>query len=283
MMRQSLAMLVALAAAPVMAAETPKAGYADPRVRTVDYNPSQVYRIVGVFRTATQVVFGSDENIVNVAVGDSVSWEVAPRGYLLFIKPREHAGPTNLIVTTERAGELRNYTFELTSRAGWISASAPNTFFQVRFRYPEDERLKAARAQALAAALKLAQLQQAAITAALDHGVIEGKRNIRYTVQGASDLQPSEVSDNGQFTVLRFPANHEIPSLYLVRDDGSETLVPFDVRDDFVVVHLVARQLRLRRNGEVLCIYNEAPTAYGKDYGTDTASPLIERTTKEKP
>src|SRR3546814_10695187 len=104
---------------------------------------------------------------------------------------------------------------------------------------------------------------------------------MNYKVQGSNDLQPSEVSDNGQFTVLRFPANREVPAIYLVRPDGSETLVPFDVRDEFVVVHLVARQLRLRRGGEVLCIYNQAPEPYGVDHGTNTGSPRSEEHTSE--
>ena len=130
-------------------------------------------------------------------------------------------------------------------------------------------------------AQQVAALQATAVRSALDHGVIEGLRNLNYKVQGASDLQPSEISDNGQFTVLRFPGNHEIPAIYLVRPDGTETLVPFDVRDDFVVVHLVAAQLRLRRNREVLCIYNQALTPYGVDNGTKTASPHVERTIQD--
>ncbi|MEO7170788.1 MAG: TrbG/VirB9 family P-type conjugative transfer protein, partial [Sphingomonas sp.] len=130
-------------------------------------------------------------------------------------------------------------------------------------------------------ALRVAALQASAVRGALDHGVIDGPRNLNYKVQGASDLQPSEISDNGQFTVLRFPGNHEIPAIYLVRPDGSETLVPFDVRDEFVVVHAVAAQLRLRRNREVLCIYNLAPTPYGVDHGTNTASPHVERTIQD--
>src|SRR3546814_12441491 len=79
-------------------------------------------------------------------------------------------------------------------------------------------------------------------------------------------LQPSEISDNGQFTVMRFPGNHEIPAIYLVRPDGSESLVPLDVRDEFVVVHAVAAPLRLRRNREVLCLYHLAPTPYAVDH-----------------
>src|SRR3546814_4106708 len=97
---------------------TPRGGPADPRVKFVEYQETQVYRIVGTFRTATQVVLGADETIEHVALGDTVSWEVAVAGHILFLKPRERAGPTNLIVTTNRGGELRNYAFELTPRRG---------------------------------------------------------------------------------------------------------------------------------------------------------------------
>lgn len=284
-MRRALIALAAasLGATQALASETPRPGAADARVRQVDYSASQVYRIVGTFRAATEIVFASDETIVNAAVGDTVSWEVQPRGYMIFIKPRERAGPTNLIVTTSRGGELRDYTFELVARSGSIGAGSAETFFRVQFRYPEDERLKRERLKVLQVALQLGALQKEAVMTALDTSVVEGARNLRYTVEGASDLQPSEITDNGQFTVMRFPANHEIPSIFLVRDDGSETLVPYDVRDDFVVVHLVAKQLRLRRNGEVLCIFNEAPQPYGVNYGSDTASPHVERTIKEEP
>src|SRR3546814_17297465 len=102
-----------------------------------------------------------------------------------------------------------------------------------------------------------------------------------YKFRGASALQPAEISDNGQFTVMRLPGNHELPAIYLVRPDGSGSLVPFDVRDEFVVVHAVAAQLRLRRNREVLCSYNLAPTPYGVDHGTNTASPHVERTIQD--
>lgn len=276
-----LAGLFALVTSPALAEETPRGGPTDPRVKFVEYQETQVYRVVGTFRTATQIVLGADETIEHVALGDTVSWEVAVAGHILFLKPRERAGPTNLIVTTNRGGELRNYAFELTARRGPIGSTSANTYFQVRFRYPRDEAERAARMRATQEAQRVAALQANAVRGALDHGVIEGPRNLNYKVQGSSELQPSEISDNGQFTVLRFPGNHEIPAVYLVRPDGSETLVPFDVRDEFVVVHMVAAQLRLRRNREVLCIYNQAPRPYGVDPGTNTASPHVERTIQD--
>lgn len=283
MIARALAMAASLCATTALqAAETPHPVAADPRVRWVNYDDQEVYRIVGAFRSATQILLAEDETIEHVALGDTVSWEVAVAGHILFLKPREKAGATNLIVTAARGGVLRNYTFELSTRAGPISRNTPDTFFQVRFRYPADERAKAVRLSAAQDAMRLAVLEGAAIKGALDRGVLEGTRNLAYKVQGSAALQPSEVSDNGQFTVLRFPANQEIPAIYLVREDGSESLVPFDVRDEFAVVHMVARQFRLRRGSEVLCIYNQAPPAWGLDHGTNTGSSHVDRTMRER-
>lgn len=278
MMRTLLAaaasVALASAALPAAAQDIPRPGPADPRIKVVDYDPWQVYRVVGTFRTATQIVFAANEEIQHVALGDTVSWEVAAETNILFVKPREKGTATNLIVTTRRGSELRNYNFELGIRSGPITADSPNTYFQVRFRYPEDERAAAAAALARQAAA----LEQATTGLMLDHAVMEGPRNLNYTVQGSSKIQPSEVSDNGRFTVLRFPGNQELPTFFQVLPDGSEGLVPFDVRDEFVVLHTVTGKLILRRGKEVLCIFNEAVQPYGVNPGTNTASATVERT-----
>lgn len=260
---------------PASADEVPRRTSLDQRVREVNYNERQVYSVTGVFRSATQIVFSDREVVEHVALGDTVSWEVAPAGNTLFVKPREFSEKTNLIVITRSPYGPRTYTFELTSRKGAITGG--DTFFRVLFRYPEQEAAEAARREALAAAARLREVEQAAIAEALDIGVLQGERNVRYTVQGDPALQPSEVSDNGQFTVMRFPAQQPVPAIFGVTSDGTETLVQFDVRDTYVVVHGVYAQLRLRQGESVLCIYNEAPDFYGRDPATNTASDLIER------
>src|SRR3546814_13820531 len=68
-----------------------------------------------------------------VAMGDTVSWEVAPADNSLFVKPRERAGATNLIVVTDFQGTMLNYTSVLSTVA---AARSPGTFFKVRLRYP---------------------------------------------------------------------------------------------------------------------------------------------------
>jgi type IV secretion system protein VirB9 len=258
-------------ASPALAVQTPGPGPTDARVRAVDYDPLQVVRITGVYRTATQVLFGENETILHVALGDATAWDVAAEKNILFIKPKAAHGLTNLIVTTALpGGAARNYTFELTvgdhgRRAG---------LFVLRFRYPED--LKAAASAAISTE---EQALLAKITALkLERGAVQGRRNLAYEVQGAASLQPSEVSDNGRFTILRFPAGQAIPAVYQVTPDGSESLVPFDVRGEFVVIHGTAEQFRLRRGRDVLCIYNVAPDPYGVGLGTHTASPDVDRT-----
>ena len=271
-----LAML--LSGSPIIAGETPQPTAQDSRIREVVYDENQVFRIVGVFRSATQIVFSPSERVEHVALGDTISWEVAPAENSLFIKPREHAGATNLIVITRSNTGNRTYTFELSARRGAIAERTADTFFKVAFRYPREEEAAAQAAATQAAYTQAVGLQSGAIRSALDLGVLEGSRNLKYSVQGSSEIQPSEITDNGQFTALRFPNQRELPAIFAINPDGTESIVPFDVRDEFVVVHGVFSELRLRRGKEVLCIFNEAPDFYGRDPKTGTASSIVERT-----
>ena len=136
-----------LSSEPAMPSETPRSMPQDNRIREVIYSDTQVFRIVGVFRSATQIVFSPSERVEHVALGDTVSWEVAPAENSLFIKPRELAGSTNLIVITRSSTGNRTYTFELSARRGAIGSRSADTFFKVVFRYPREE---AAAAQAAA-------------------------------------------------------------------------------------------------------------------------------------
>lgn len=275
-LKATVALGLILAASPALAQMTPEQSGPDHRVREVNYDDNNVIVIRSAYRTATQIEFAEGEQIKFVAMGDTVSWEVAPAENSLFIKPRERAGPTNLIVVTEFQGQKRNYTFDVVAVNGARSAG---TFFKVRVRYPEHEAAAARAAEVRAQLAAALEAQNSAVRTALDLGVLEGTRNLNYKVQGATALQPSEVSDNGQFTVLRFPNQREIPAIFIVNPDGSEATAQFDVRDEFVVVHGVYQEIRLRRGKVVLCIYNESPSFYGRDPKTDTASEIVDRQT----
>ncbi|MFN3585800.1 P-type conjugative transfer protein VirB9 [Phenylobacterium sp.] len=275
----ALAVATGLVALPAVAAETPRPGAADPRIKTIDYDPQQVVRLVGLFRTATQIRFAPEETILHVALGDTSGWEVAPETNILFAKPTAARAPTNLIVTTRTSGgETRHYTFELTTRAA-AGASRADAFYVVQFRYPDAEK----RQLQAALSAEARALEQRVLQLRLERGVLEGPRNLAYALQGSGAIAPSEVTDNGRFTVLRFPGGQPVPAIYAVSPDGSEALVPFDVRGEFLVVHQTAQQLRLRKGREVVCIFNLAYQPAGRPTFTATSTSDVDRAVREEP
>jgi len=263
-----------LLAAPSIALQLPTAGARDERVRFVNFDPANVVKVNGVIRASTQVIFAEDEEIAHVAIGDSIAWEVAPAGSILFLKPREKHPPTNLqVVTTRRDGRKRSYQFELSI----AEASLKESYFVVKFAYPSDE---ADRRRADAAAQSQSR-ENTIVEKTFDLHQQYGARNWRFSAQGSAELEPDAVFDDGKTTSFRFAGNREVPAIYMVGSDGAESLVPKDVRGEVVVVHATAREFRLRRGGDVLCVFNEAFDAVGVNPGTGTTSPSIARAPRE--
>lgn len=268
-----LATVLANAALPAAALQNPQAGNRDARMRTVVYDPANVVKINGVIRASTQVMFADGEEIAHVAIGDSVSWEIAPAGNILFLKPRERHPATNLqVVTTRRDGRKRSYQFELSISEGSLSDS----YFAVRFAYPGDE----AEMRRTEAAMRRSAAEAGAVEQTFAASDTTSPRNWRYSAQGSAVLEPDGVYDDGRETYLRFEGNRETPAVYLVAGDGSESLVPKDVRGELVVVHAIGRELRLRQGEQVTCLFNEAFDPVGVNYGTRTTSPAIVRTAR---
>ncbi|MBB4212864.1 type IV secretion system protein VirB9 [Rhizobium sp. BK212] len=259
-----------------LALDIPRGASQDSRVRFIDYQPYNITKIVGTLRSSVQIEFAADEEIAHVALGNSVAWEVAPAGNILFLKPRENQPVTNIsVVTTRRDGSTRSYQMELTVRDGSVEAGQ-NTYFYVKYRYPADEAERrkletAARAQA-------AQAGEADKVLALHEAY--GPRNWRYSAQGTSALEPQAVYDNGKVTTFSFAGNQEMPAIYMEKSDGSESLVPKSVENNLVLVHAISRKFILRRGGDVLCVFNEAYDRIGIDPDTNTTSPSVERVVK---
>lgn len=265
-------------AAPAFAVQDPHAGRYDARVRTVAYNPANVVRVIGGTFASTEIIFAVGETITQVAIGDADGWLAQPAGNLLFLKPTEVRAPTNAQVVTRRQdGSFRSYQFELVAHAGTLQQPAEGAQFAITFVYPEDARQAAMAARSKAAANAGEQLAQARLAVDLFYG----PRNWRYTAQGASSIQPLEVSDNGRLTAFRFPGNQALPTIYTVAPDGQETIVPYVMRDDLAVVSVTAREFRLRYGNDVLRVFNLAFDPIGQNPGTGTTTPEVQRSVRE--
>ncbi|WP_273760273.1 P-type conjugative transfer protein VirB9 [Bartonella sp. ML70XJBT.G] len=255
-------------------AETaPVSARKDNRIRFVNYDPYNVTQIIGSIRSSVQLEFADDEEVSYVGIGNSVAWQVAPAGHFVFLKPREVQPITNLqIVTSRQDGTKRSYQFELQVREGDVSAGN-ETYFLVKFRYPEDEALR----RKLAEAAKAEQREANFVDDVLNIHEDFGPRNWAYEAQGSPLIEPSSVYDNGKTTTFTFLGNREIPAIYLVSRDGQESLVPKSIKGNKVIVHATAAQFTLRRGKDVLCVFNKRFVPEGINPETGTTSPSVQR------
>jgi type IV secretion system protein VirB9 len=225
-----LALALAGASLPASAQVRPQPGTGDPRIQSIEYDASQVVQIQAAPGYQVTLELGSDEQIENVAVGDSGAWQVTANraGSRLFVKPVQSGVTTNMTVVTN----VRIYAFELVPLFG----PSPDMAYTIRFRYP---------AAAAASASAEAEL------------IIEG----RYRLSGERTLRPSRISDDGRHTYIEFPRDQAIPAIYAVDERGGESLVNGMMRDDLFVIDSVVPRLVFRIDQHVARATRLAPQA----------------------
>jgi type IV secretion system protein VirB9 len=229
-----------LIAAPASAV-VPHPGPGDPRIHEVLYDPSEVVELHGALGFQLALEFDPAERIENVAIGDSLGWQVTPnrKANLLFIKPMSLRPDTNMTVITN----LRRYNFQLNVRAHPASRSIP---FSVRFTYPPPVMIAANAPPPPAPPVD---------------------RNHAYSYQGSSKVVPDRLFDDGEATYFTFRAQEDLPAIYVVEPGGVEALVNSHMRDGYIVIDQLARGFVLRRGKEVTRVFNDG-------YHTQEASAL---------
>lgn len=219
---------------------------ADPRISTRLYNPDEVVVVQGRAGVQATIAFGDSEQIENVAIGDSQSWQVTPnkRANLLFVKPLGATARTNMTVVTDR----RTYLFDLAASAN----AAP--LYVLRFTYPPEPKkdpkpavgLTSAEALAAATPPKDAPPGQAAAL------------NFNWKTTGAKKLYPARVYDDGQATYLSWPKGSAIPAILIRNGKGEEGAVNYAVRDDVLILDAVPQLLILRAGRDMATLENQA-------------------------
>ena len=239
------AAILMLAASPAPAAET------DARVQSVLFAPDTVIRFVGQPGYQSAIRFGPDEQIENIAVGDSMSWQVTPnrRGNLLFVKPMVPGARSNMTVITDR----RIYLFDLESPARGARA-----VYTLSFEYPAWP-APGAVAPPPPPPEPVVTLAEAAAAAAevapppvLNYGWIS---------RGAQALLPAEAYDDGRSLYLSWPASSALPAILVPGADGTEGPVNYRVEGAKIIIDGVPARLILRRGEERAMITSDLRSA----------------------
>jgi len=264
----------------------------DARLREVIYDPHTLVSVPVKRGVVTLVVLDADETISEVGAGlggdctkpESV-WCIAaqPGGRTVFIKPKSTAAAANnLAVVTNR--RVHNFLFlvladddprpplyRLMVKAPPRSlppahppSQRPAPTLNVQLvplpPRPSQEQLVSERLQAKPAVLNT------------HYALAEGAHS--------QDILPALVFDDGRFTYLRFPGNREVPAVFHVLGDGSETLINTRMEDDLLVVDRVSRRLMLRAGAAVVGLWNEAFDLDGVQPEESTTVPGLRRQLK---
>lgn len=220
-MRTLLALLLCAAiTAPAFAQVRPQPGAGDPRLQTIDYNPGQIVQLEGAPGYQLMVELSPDEQVINVALGDSSAWQVSANhsGDRLFIKPTQGDVPTNMTVITS----VRSYNFEL-----WpLSSPTPEMAYNVRFNYPV-----AAVQSETSEFVDVSPLRRALS---------------RYRISGDKLIRPDTISDDGTHTYISWARSKAIPAVYTISESGEEMLVSGWMRDDVYVIDGIVTKLSFR-------------------------------------
>lgn len=289
-MKRTVLMLLAVCSVTPSLFAQMNAKSADPRLRDVVFDPLAVVTVPVKRGMVTLVVFDQDEVITEVAVGQGgdcskaeAVWCVTaqPGGRTLFVKAKSGAdAPNNLAVVTDRRTHALRFVVlpdrDRQQPVYRLSVRAPSPPKPVSELTPQD----------LAALAALPPIPSPPTPQQLVTERLQAKptvMNTQYSLAegaGSQDIVPTLVYDDGRFTYLRFPGSREVPAVFHVHGDGSETLVNARMEDDLLVVDRVSRHLLLRAGSAVIGIWNEAFDLEGAPTEGATTVPGVQRVLK---
>lgn len=247
------AVLLAAMAAPAYAA--------DHRLVERLYDPAQVVVIEGKPNVQATITFEDGEQIENVAIGDSSSWQVTPnkRANLLFVKPLAPRASTNMTVVTDK----RTYLFDL------VASPTARPLYVLNFTYPEEPESETDTQMALAAnAVEMA--------AASDPYAVTDPAHLNFgwVRTGSARLMPEQIYDDGNATFITWAASVTVPAILVKDENGTEGPVNFAVRGATTVVDGVPAQIILRWGDEFATLTKQgtAPATGAKSGSARNAS-----------
>lgn len=218
---------------------------ADPRLHEVMYDELEVFRLPGRVNVQASIIFGEDETIENVAIGNSQTWQVTPnkRANILFVKPLEPRAATNLTVVTSK----RTYLFDL------VASPNAKPLYVLRFNYPVDPEEEARKAELAQAA------ERPEAPADPFSSVDPAELNFAWSGEGEATLLPERAFDDGEATFLTWPVGRDVPAILVTNTKGDEGPVNYTVRGDTIVIDGVPRSIILRSGEDSATLVNAGP------------------------
>jgi type IV secretion system protein VirB9 len=246
----------------------------DSRIRTLVYNPNEVYELKFFYNYQSFIEFSGDEEIEMISIGEAFAWRLTPAGKRLFIRPLEIAAHTNMTIITNK----RTYHFDIRSDE-YSGKADEDLVYTIRFFYPQigqplpippqlavpniaprisNQPIPKPRIEEIVRTPTPQTRIDEPLPSIIERNPEGAELNFDYRVAGKSDdIMPLKVYDDGAETHLQFANdNLVIPTISMVDSSGSEIPLTYVVRDRYVVIPTISRQFTLRLSDGLLCIFN---------------------------
>lgn len=232
----------------------------DSRMQTFHYTAEDVFAIKSKFGFGSVIQFENGEIIHDdggLGVGEAKDWSIAVKGNNVFFKPlQEVIPPTNMIIVTNK----RTYAFSVQT------TTDSDITYVARFKYPQ-EKLNPAE-QPKIAPKSFQRVKQGDTSYLIDASI-----NTAYLKRGNLEIAPTAMWDDGLFTYLQYDNAKDLPSVYRVMPDGSESLVNTHIEADTVIIHETNRLYRVRLGKAVAELANQQVKDSGFNHtGTSQAN-----------
>ncbi|QNT77566.1 TrbG/VirB9 family P-type conjugative transfer protein [Entomobacter blattae] len=257
----------------------------DYRIKSALYNPQDTVVIDSVVGVTTHITVSPQETYLAHAFGDSKAWDFAHVKNHFFVKPVAENADTNLTIITDKhtyhimlhyIGELSSKSEGKDGKKGFIRSpwQLRQATLELTYKYPDDDEKQEAR-----------EVQEHSIQSAFANPYISGRKNLNYTMaigDDADSIKPVNVWDNGELTYFKFPEKIDLPTLFVMGQDGKESVVNSSVSGEnhnIIVAQMVAEKWVIRSGDKVIGIRNTAynPRAIFAGRPTGTTSPYVRR------
>lgn len=217
----------------------------DTRLVVFSFNQHDTYTILARPKSVTDIQLSPDEEVVAMALGDSVQWMVSKAKGHVFLKPLQPDIFTSATLVTN----VR--TYQLTLRS---SPEDGKWYQRVSWDYPELVVLQQQREEVLRRNVE--KEEKRLEKQILEPDVVIDKLNFDYKVTGDAEFKPSQIFDDGKFTWIRMPAIQELPAVFMTDEDGKAELINYVNHGQYLMVQRLVPGLLLKIGKQEVKIVN---------------------------
>ena len=232
----------------------------DQRLCYADYTPDDVTLVTLHAGFVVRLEFEPNEAVIDLNPGIPDAYDFIKSASALVIRIKAKAPPSNLVVNTSK----RIYFIDLrqaptVSEKDELAHLQTSQLYRVRWRYPAEDFQSAISKQQ-------AQLASSAAKEKADtEAFAKAKSPPQFSFEGDLSVCPRSATTKDNQTVVKFSESQDLPAIYQLDDDNTESIAPRSVVDSrTLVVHIVTKRLVFRRALMVCTLFNESLMASKK-------------------